>query len=527
MVPPPAPGPELLETQQLNSVSLHPVLSELGQNKRELTPEGLLPITIQSVTDDPNLPDIWSASQTGDLVRVQTILRFHPEAAYRPGPKDHVPPLHWAALNNQLDIIKCLLDAGAPVNALGGEQWSTALHWAATKGHLEAMGLLLNYGADPTIRDQPGYTTLHLAAQHGQIFAILYLLSIGRNEVDERDNFGRTALLWAAYRGHTEAVQVLLQENASPDAIDNGGTTILHWGVIRGHFHIVRLLLRYRADPTVKDASGKIAADWAREKGHYEWYASLLIEFDRKSLIIKDFGWRTANYWRQSRRVAKIMLGKVIPALFLPLMWAILYWTWPWMLGMFLVMSVMGIFDRYLRPILFPSVLPMETSLVFTYQLVIIFTSMFIAARYLHGASASDHPLLYWIYWGSTLASLWFLRKVKLADPGIIRPSLDVEKRRRLILDLVADGELNRRKYCITCRVRKPLRSKHCRACDVCVAKFDHHCPWTGTCVGIGNHRDFFLYVIAVVAGLVYFIALSILCKNYSLVLVLGSNRVL
>ncbi|KAJ9541064.1 hypothetical protein OSB04_027570 [Centaurea solstitialis] len=48
---------------------------------------------------------------------------------------------------------------------------------------------------------------------------------------------------------------------------------------------------------------------------------------------------------------------------------------------------------------------------------------------------------------------------------------------------------------CSCCKVVQPPRAKHCHDCNNCVLRFDHHCTWLGTCIGQGNHCQFWWYL--------------------------------
>lgn len=223
--------------------------------------------------------NIWKACQEGCLDSVKSAISENPEAMNTPGPIDQVPPLHWAALNGHLEVCRYLLESGAAVNQLGGDQWSTALHWAACRGQIGVMSVLIEKGADFTsLRDQQGYLPIHIAAQHGQTFSLLYLISLSKKEmINVPDLNGRTPLIWASYRGHDEVTFVLLGEGASVDQKDRSGSTALHWASIKGNAVIVKQLLAAGANPHEPDEDGKSAIDLAKEKA-WPWINQVLKE---------------------------------------------------------------------------------------------------------------------------------------------------------------------------------------------------------------------------------------------------------
>lgn len=106
----------------------------------------------------------------------------------------------------------------------------TPLHHAAKSGNLQACRLLLeSVESRPQYLDQKddgGWTALVWAAEHRRVDIVRYLLSEGA-DLRARDVEQNQALHWAAFGGGYEAAQVLLERGAEVDPRNAHGETPL------------------------------------------------------------------------------------------------------------------------------------------------------------------------------------------------------------------------------------------------------------------------------------------------------------
>ena len=100
--------------------------------------------------------------------------------------------------------------------------------------------------------------------------------------------------------------------------------------------------------------------------------------------------------------------------------------------------------------------------------------------------------LIYYIY---SYAS------VGLSNPGIA--STDEEPTEEMRTNV---------RFCVPCKIVRPMRTIHCFQCDVCITGYDHHCPWVGKCIGKYNmcHFQCFLcsvFVLFIILGVCMYVA--------------------
>ncbi|XP_011264522.2 LOW QUALITY PROTEIN: transient receptor potential channel pyrexia [Camponotus floridanus] len=166
-------------------------------------------------------------------------------------------PLHVAASLGNVHCIKLLLDHGADVRIKMRTTKSTPLHLAAENGNAKCTSLLLKAGSKTETKNSSGQTAMHLATIAKSVETIKELIRFGA-KVDEEDNEGRTPLhaAVASARQSSELVKTLINAGASVNKADKFGYTPLHIAALNESSRTVMMLLSKGGDVTARTKDG-------------------------------------------------------------------------------------------------------------------------------------------------------------------------------------------------------------------------------------------------------------------------------
>ncbi len=238
------------------------------------------------------------ACQYGILDRLKELIETNQTDPHKPD-GENVYLLHWAAINNRLEIAKYLLSLGCAVDVVGGELESTPLNWAARSGHIQMVVYLMKNGANPLTFDIEGFSTIHLSTMFGHSIVTSYLLAKGIDP-DMKDKNGVTPLMFAAQRIHSrDPAQLLITFNARMNAQDNKGNTPLHYCVAYNNATVMKILLDKGASLDVKNNKCMDPIEFAidRNKGSAAGMMRLVKNDDRSDLspFLRSIGKNKVN----------------------------------------------------------------------------------------------------------------------------------------------------------------------------------------------------------------------------------------
>ena len=225
--------------------------------------------------DEDGMTMLHRAVWNNELSSAQTLLEQG--ANVRSKANDGRTPLHYAALNPNRDtnMMELLLkkEIGESINTKDN-RGQAPMHYLAQSGFVDGIILLANCGADINLPDDYGLSPYLWAIIAGQRKATALLMSLtSANE--------NSALWWAANRGDSSVVTLLLSKGLDPgtvfiDPTHTSRSVPLSAAASCGDLNTVQLLLDHGADPNCRDQEGWSAIHWAVEQGHLEIFYALL-----------------------------------------------------------------------------------------------------------------------------------------------------------------------------------------------------------------------------------------------------------
>ena len=129
---------------------------------------------------------------------------------------------------------------------------------SAKEGNLERVILLIE-GNQELIKaaNERQKTALHFAAEKGHLEIVAYLLENGA-EVDAKSIYKTTPLFSAAETGNLELAEMLIKYTADVNAFSQFFGTALHRAVYMGHPEVSKYLLEHGANVTAQNSTGTV-----------------------------------------------------------------------------------------------------------------------------------------------------------------------------------------------------------------------------------------------------------------------------
>ncbi|XP_073228587.1 protein fem-1 homolog B-like [Porites lutea] len=238
--------------QSGDAVLLDKVLQKLNCSER------ISVLSKQFINDDFSLPEreglqvtpLIVAVENGNLDCVKVLLKYKADIEGRGDIKykhftnkfrhlsfSGCQPLFVAAVYGNIEILRCLLENGADINAVlhFDQNYYTPLMMAINYNHSDAVIFLIDQGADVNLQTKTGATALHHAVWTFET-SLEIVSSLIKNgaDVNARGGINKwTPLMMATERSYCRMVTFLIEHGAYIDLQDSNGHTALHYAMVK------------------------------------------------------------------------------------------------------------------------------------------------------------------------------------------------------------------------------------------------------------------------------------------------------
>ncbi|KAL7580310.1 hypothetical protein ACA910_004346 [Epithemia clementina (nom. ined.)] len=483
----------------------------------------------------------WAAKRTEDLRFVQLWIRYIP-ADTRTTDNTGMSALHWACTEpNSFAIIQYILtyqpenDNNNNNNKKGGgdeDDDEKTLRQSNSQSSSSSSAARHNVTL-LEMRDASGCTPLLLAAQHGHVETVAFLVHQFQARLDAVDDNGDSATHWAAYKGSAAVLGLLAyyeqdHDTTNGSSSNNGGPqqrvnmltkpdaygqTPLHLAALRGHSVACQYILKHICGPrnehrraalqllSLPDKNGRTPYELAVHKK--KMHTAVRLQQSERILQIMN-GSSSSNHRSAAAATAN---GKLQQArIFFQTVvvdWLCSSHRWKSWLGI-----PTGLDD------------PMEVAPAFPNYYVVCHVilniwfhySVFVPIFNLGQGILWDCTTLHVMQFGLIVACVYTLYKCQTTNPGKLDDACpEIQYWRRLYGETLASyadpthqsssssslSSTHKWQLCHTCHIARPPRSKHDRNSGTCVLLFDHNCPFVGNTIGLYNYKWFYLFLLS------------------------------
>ncbi|ONI58207.1 ankyrin repeat domain-containing protein [Wolbachia pipientis] len=223
--------------------------------------------SIIDAVDQLGFAPLHYAAENGHLSVVRCLIEKGASVDLRN--EDSMVPLHFAAQSGRFDIVKQLVENKASINLQNLGDMSP-LHFAAQYGYLDIVMCLVENGANVNLQDTDGMSSLHYAARDGYLSIVEYLVGKEGVDINLQDVDGMSSLHFAARDGHLDIVECLMARGVGINMPSTCCVTPLCLAVECGHLDIVKCLVEGGANIDKKDENGVTPLERATEKNYPE-----------------------------------------------------------------------------------------------------------------------------------------------------------------------------------------------------------------------------------------------------------------
>jgi ankyrin repeat protein len=227
-----------LDIDQKNSVGDTPLIAACSQRKWHNAKYLIENGADVNVCGDDKFTPLNYVLQGGDMDFMKLLLKQGVKVDTRDDKGNGL--VHYAVTHNKLEMLQCLLTAGAPKDIKNNIGWTPLLMSCGDKKKHEAAKILIEAGADVNL------TSLRRRSEPVVFKEINKQLKQIKMELDYclelLPKQGATSLHIASYHGYSELVELLLEKGAHVNAKTKNGATPLHMAALQGNIDIVKML---------------------------------------------------------------------------------------------------------------------------------------------------------------------------------------------------------------------------------------------------------------------------------------------